>query len=214
MLTVACLALAEVAARAADPAPFDGKPTGPADAMLVKQTVDAAGGEAKLLRLFRMKEMLALGSDPEKKGNPRTTVVEPPGHWWAGTKDRVTVDKEPAVFLVWAWTLGALSDAKSKLETLPDVRHADRDLYGIQVEGSITPSMKLYFDRATKQLAVIVWRDSRHEFSDWKTTDGATYPSRCIGYKLATGNCWYNTTILEIERLAELPKELSRGAAK
>src|SRR5262245_43873288 len=61
---------------------------------LVKQTVDTVGGEAKILKLFRMKELLVLGSDPEKKGSPRVTVVEPPAHWWQGTKDRVTVDKE------------------------------------------------------------------------------------------------------------------------
>src|SRR5262249_12556528 len=61
----------------------------PVSPALVKETVDAVGGEAKLLRLFRMKELLALGADPEKKGSPRTTVVEPPEHWWQGTKDRV-----------------------------------------------------------------------------------------------------------------------------
>lgn len=188
-----------------------GEPVSPE---LVKETVAAVGGEAKLLRLFRMKELLALGADPEKKGTPRTSVVEPPEHWWQGTKDRVVVDKEPAVKLIWAWTLAAIVDPKSKLETLPDAKVEDRPVYGIRVSETITPPMDLYFDRETKRLASIEWRADRHVFSDWRTYDGVQYPARCVGYKLKEGNRWYGTEIVEIERLSELPEGLIRATAK
>lgn len=67
---------------------------------VVKATVDAVGGEAQLLRLFRMKERLAIGDDPAKIGSERVSVLEPPRHWWLGTKDRVVDSKEPATYLV------------------------------------------------------------------------------------------------------------------
>lgn len=177
---------------------------------VVQRTVDAVGGEARLLRLFRMKERLALGADPAKPGSPRTTVVEPPGHWWAGTRDRVTAEKEPAVYLVWAWTLGALVDPKSKLETLPDAKHEDREVYGIRISETISPPMDLYFDRTTRRLATIEWRADRHVFSDWREVDGVHYPARCIGYKLKDGKRWYGTEIVELERLQDLPAGVSR----
>lgn len=177
---------------------------------VVQETLAAIGGEEKILRLFRMKEMLALGADPTKKGSARTSVLEPPAHWWLGTKDRVVQDKEPATFLVWAWTLGALADPKSQLETLPDSEHEGRKLYGISVGGTITPAMKCYFDRETKRLATIEWRSDRHVFSDWKQVDGTWYPTKCVGYKLKDNARWYHTEIVELERLSELPAGLSR----
>jgi hypothetical protein len=203
-----CVTLAAMLASAAPPsaAPADE----PISAEEVRKTVDAAGGEARLLRLFRMKEVLALGSDPEKKGSPRTTVVEPPLHWWSGTKDRVAAEKEPAVFLVWAWTLGALVDPKSKLEALPAAKYEDRELYGIRIHETISPPMDLYFDRETRRLKTIEWRADRHVFSEWRETDGVHYPARCVGYKLKDGRRWYGTEIVELERLNTLPEGLSR----
>jgi hypothetical protein len=179
-------------------------------AEVVKQTVDAVGGETKILRLFRMKELLALGSDPEKKGSPRTTVVEPPAHWWQGTKDRVTVDKEPAIWLIYAWTLAALVDDKSKLEALPDGEVEGKPTYGIRVSATITPPLDLHFDRETKRLATIEWRADRHVFADWKQQDGLWYPARCVGYKLKDNKRWYATEIVELERLDKLPDGLTR----
>lgn len=179
-------------------------------AELVRQTVDAVGGETKILRLFRMKELLALGSDPEKRGSPRTTVVEPPAHWWQGTKDRVAVDKEPAVWLIYAWTLAALVDEKSKLETLPDGEVEGRATYGIRVSQTIAPPLDLHFDKETRRLATIEWRADRHVFSDWKQQDGLWYPARCVGYKLKDGKRWYATEIVELERLDKLPDGLTR----
>lgn len=179
-------------------------------AELVKQTVDAVGGESKILKLFRMKELLVLGSDPEKKGSPRTTVVEPPAHWWQGTKDRVTLDKEPAIWLIYAWTLAALVDEKSKLETLPDGEFEGRATYGLRVSETITPPLDLHFDKETKRLAKIEWRADRHVFADWKQQDGLWYPARCVGYKLKDDRRWYATEIVELERLDKLPDGLTR----
>ena len=98
---------------AAEPA-ASGDPAG-----VVAQAVKAAGGEAKLLKLLKIKEELVLGADPAGKKGVRTSVLEPPKYWWLGKRERVGQDKEPATFLVWAWTLGALTDSKSKLEALP-----------------------------------------------------------------------------------------------
>lgn len=184
----------------------------PVPAELLKATVDAAGGEGKLLKLFRMKERLALGSDPEKKGNERVSVLEPPGHWWLGKVDRVVSQKEPATFLVWAWTMGPLVDPKSKLELRPDITHEERPAFGIRVTETVTPAMDLYFDRETKRLVRIDWRTDKHVFSDWKEVDGASYPAKCVGYKLNSGARWYHTEILEVTRLKELPEGLTRGA--
>ena len=61
----------------------------PETATLVADAVEAAGGEDKLLKLFRIKERLNVSSDPEKKGNERVSVLEPPNYWWLGKKERV-----------------------------------------------------------------------------------------------------------------------------
>ncbi len=177
---------------------------------LVDQVLAAAGGEASLLKLFRIKERLAVSSDPNAKGNERVSVLEPPKHWWIGTKDRVKNEKEPATFLVWGWTLNALVDQESKLESLDEVTIHGKPTFGIRVSKSVTPPMDLYFDKQTNRLTHIQWRSDRHEFSDWKEADGAWYASKCVGYKLATGNRWYHTDILELERLDALPAELKR----
>lgn len=182
----------------------------PVSRELFQQTIDAVGGEGKLLKLFRIKERIAVSSDENAKGSERVSVLEPPGHWWLGKHDRVKKDKEPATFLVWAWTLGTLVDEKSKLESLGEITINDKPAYGIRVRETVTPPMDLYFDKETKRLAQIHWRSDRHEFSEWKQADGAWYASKCVGYKLATGKRWYHTEILELERLKELPAGLER----
>lgn len=200
MMLVLCKAALIVNAFGAEPVPKE----------VLTATVEAVGGETKLLKLFRMKERLAVSSDPNAKGNERTSVCEPPGHWWLGKNDRVVNDKEPATFLVWGWTLGAITDPKSKLEKLPDTTLNDRAVYGIRVTETVTPPMDLYFDRETKRLSHIDWRTDRHVFSDWKEADGVAYPSKCIGYKVKDNKRWYHTEILELERLTELPSGLAR----
>jgi hypothetical protein len=80
--------------------------------LLIKQVVSAAGGEDKMLKLFWTRETVNVSSDPEKKVAERVSVYEPPKYWWTGKTERVENEKEPkepATFLVWAWTLGALT---------------------------------------------------------------------------------------------------------
>jgi hypothetical protein len=177
---------------------------------LVQQACKAAGGEDKLLKLFRYKEKLNVSSDPDQKANERTSVVEAPNYWWMNKKERVKEEKEPAIFLVWGWTLGAITEPKSKLETIPELKDGDRMIVGIRVSETVKPAMDLYFDQATHLLVRIDWRTDIHRFSVTKEHDGVKYPSKCIGYKKNTGKPWYFTEITEVERLKELPSGLKR----
>lgn len=183
---------------------------GPVPKETIAETLKAVGGEDKLLKLFRMKEKLVVNEDPKAKGSERVSVCEPPKYWWVGKTERVAEQKEPATYLVWAWTLAILTDPKSKLETVDDLKVGDRDAYGIKVGETVTPAMTLYFDKETKLLARIDWRTDQHVFSDWKDHDGTKYAAKCVGYKAKTGKPWYYTEILSLERLKELPKEYSR----
>lgn len=178
--------------------------------VLVRQVVAAAGGDEKLLKLFRVRERINVSADPSKKGTERVSVLEPPNYWWLGTRERVKQDKEPATFLVWAWTLGALTDPKSKVEVIPDVTEMDRPAFGLRVSGTINPPMDLYFDKNERRLVRIDWRSDIHRFSDWKEHRGVKYPAKCVGYKKKTGEPWYFSEILELERLVDLPKGLKR----
>lgn len=185
---------------AAEPEPSD----------LVRQVVKAAGGEDKLLKLFRIREKINVSSDPDKKSNERVSVLEPPKYWWLGKKERVRDDKEPATFLVWAWTLGALTDPKSKVEAIPEIIDADQPLFGLRVSETITPPMEFYFDKTESRLVRIDWRSDIHRFSNWQEHDGVKYPAKCIGYKKSSGKPWYFTEIIELQRLTELPEGLQR----
>lgn len=176
----------------------------------VAKVLTAAGGEEKLLKLFRIHEKLVVNADPNAKATTRISVLEPPKYWWLGKKERVREEKEPATFLVWAWTLGILTDAKSKIATLAEVEVAGVKSYGLQVSETVTPAMDLYFDEKTHRLTHIDWRSDRHSFSDWKEHDGASYPAKTIGTKKASGKAWYFSEITKLERLAELPKEYKR----
>jgi hypothetical protein len=177
---------------------------------LVDRVVKAAGGEDKLLKLFRIKEKLVVNPDPNAKGSERVSVLEPPKYWWLGKRERVKDEKEPATFLVWAWTLGPLTDPQSKREVIPDIIEAEKPAFGLRVSGTITPPMDLYFDKADDRLARIDWRADTHRFSDWKEHDGVKYPAKCVGYKKATGKPWYYSEIVELQRLKELPEGLKR----
>ncbi len=200
MRTLLALLVFGVAAGAADPVPAD----------TVKNVFDAVGGEAKLLKLFRMKEKLVVNEDPKAKGSERVSVCEPPKYWWVGQTERVAEQKEPATYLVWAWTLNILADPKAKLEAVPDLKIGDRDAFGIKVGAVVEPAMTMYFDRETKLLSRIDWRTDQHVFSEWKDHDGVKYASKCVGYKAKTGKPWYYTDILSVERLKDLPKPYER----
>ncbi len=177
---------------------------------VVAQVVQAVGGEDKLLKLFRTRETVNVSTDPNKQVAARVSVAEPPNHWWLGKRDRVKADKEPATFLVWAWTLGALTDPNSKLDVISEITEADKPAIGLRVSGTIDPPMDLYFDKAEMLLVRIDWRTDIHRFSDWKEHDGVKYPAKCVGYKKNTGKPWYFSEILELERLKELPQGLER----
>lgn len=190
---------------AADPQPAAA--ASPEPAAIVSAAVEASGGKEKILTLFSMKEMLILGPDGKKKGSLRSTVLEPPKYWWQGGKDRAG---EPAKLLVWVWTLGAFSDPKTKLASLPELTDGDRTLIGLEASGTIEPAMKVYFDKQTKLIARIDWRGSIHRFSEWKELDGLKYPSRTIGSYAAGDKPWYQTDITELVRLKELPEGVTR----
>lgn len=180
---------------------------------LVKQVVTAAGGEDKLLKLFRTRETVNVSSDPEKKAPVRVSVYEPPKYWWTGKNERVKDEKkpdEPAIFLVWAWNLGILTDPASKVEVLPEIVESDKPAFGLRVSGAVSPAMDLYFDKAERRLVRIDWRTDIHRFSNWQEHDGVKYSAKCVGYKKATGKPWYFSEIIELERLQELPDGLKR----
>jgi hypothetical protein len=175
--------------------------------------ITAAGGEDRLLRLFRTRETVNVSADPDKKVAARVSVYEPPRYWWTGKHERVKDEQkpdEPATYLVWAWTLGILTDPNTKLEVLPSILESDQPAFGLRVSGTVTPAMEVYFDEAESRLVRIDWRSDIHRFSDWKEHDGVKYPAKCAGYKKATGKPWYFSEILELERLQDLPAGLQR----
>lgn len=172
---------------------------------IVDAVIRAAGGKEKLLVSFRIKERLAVTSDLEATGKERVSVLQPPGHWYLGKRNRVTEDREPAVMLAWAWSLRVLLDPASKLETLAPAEGR----VGLRVRGSIEPPMEIRFDAKEHRLVSIDWRKDRHVFSEWKELDGLRYPSRVVGHKL-DGKVWYHTSILELTRLEELPADVRK----
>lgn len=178
---------------------------------LIDKAVAAVGGADKLLKLFRIKELYHFGDKPEpaegKKRSVRDSVLEAPAYWWVGKKDRTD---EPAKFDVWGWTLGAITDPKSKVVTVPDVTEEGRDAFGLRVSGTVTPEMELYFDRESSLLVRMDWRGDIYRFSAWKEHDGVKYPSKCIIFKKAGGKPWFYHEITELERLKELPPGIVR----
>jgi len=190
-----------------------GTASDPDPAVVVKQVINAVGGDDKLLRLFRTRETVNVSSDSEKKVPERVSVYEPQKYWWTGKNERVKNEAkpdEPATFLVWAWTLGILTDPASKLEVLPEVVESNKPSIGLRVSGTVTPPMELYFDKANSRLVRIDWRSDIHRFSDWKELDGVKYPAKCVGFKKSTGQPWYFSEIIELERLKDLPEGLKR----
>jgi hypothetical protein len=174
---------------------------------LVSNVITAAGGEEKLLTLFRMEERYNSGKERVSPGTSRVSVVEPPKSWWIGTNER---GQEPAKITTWAWTLGVLKDEKSKLELIPDVTDNEKELVGIQVTGSVDPAIDMYFGRKTQELVRVDWRNDIYRFSEWKEYDGTKYPSKCAMFRRNSGEPWFFHEIISIERLKELPEGLKR----
>lgn len=178
-------------------------------APIIAKVIDAGGGAEKLLKLFRIKERYNFGPTlvEVEKAVTRESVLEPPAYWWVGGSDRTD---EPAKFDVWAWTLGALLDPKSLIESIAGITENERPALGLRVSGTIDPAMDLYFDSDTHRLTRFDWRGDIYRFSDWKEHDGAAYPAKCILYKIKSGEPWLYHEIIELERLADLPAGLHR----
>lgn len=186
---------------------------------LVEQVVKTAGGEEKLLKLFRFRERVLITDTPaepptaETKEN-RTSVVQVSGDWWVGNSKR---DKDKVRVLCWAWSLRILLDPKSKIADIADSTVADKPAFGLRVSESIKEPIELWFDKESKRLIAIDYTDTRHLFSEWKKTPaGHEYPSHVTGYRFANRadgtlnkKQWYQTDILELTPLAELPAELN-----
>lgn len=185
---------------------------------VVEQVVATAGGEEKLLKLFRFRERVLITDTPaalptaETKEN-RTSVVTVSGDWWIGTNKR---DKDKVRVLCWAWSLRILLDPKSKITEIAETTVADKPAFGLRVSESIKEPIDLWFDKEGKRLIAIDYTDTRHVFSDWKkTTGGHEYPSHVVGFRFANRadvtlnkKQWYQTDILELTPLMELPTEL------
>lgn len=193
---------------AASPAILHADPAADARALAGK-AIEAAGGEAKLLRVFRMKERFNFGAEPADpaKASLRESIVEAPRYWWLKGKDR---DGEPAKFDVWAWTLVALTDAKTLMETIPGVEENGKTTLALRLTGTIEPAMDLHFDPGTHRLIRFDWANDIYRFSEWREHDGAGYHAKTVMHKRKSNEPWLFHEILEIERLAEAPAELPR----
>jgi hypothetical protein len=188
-------------------APADPKP-------LIDQALRAVGGPDKLLKIFRIKEIFHFGAEPQpaegKKRSERESVLEVPGWWWIGKKERA---EEPAKDDAWAWTLGMLVDPKSKIEVIPSITDEGRKAYGLRVSQTVTPAMDFYFDEETHLLLRIDWRTDIYRFSDWKEHDGLNYAAHTVIYKKAGNKPWFYHDILDLTRLSELPPGLVKTPA-
>lgn len=178
---------------------------------VIKEVISAVGGPEKLLRTFRMKERYHMGAEPTlpagKSPSVRESILDAPGYWWIDKKDRTG---EPAKFDVWAWTLVALTEAKSKITVVPDVVESGKPVMGLRISESITPPLELYFDRETKLLVRMDWRSDIYRFSEWREHDGVKFAAKTIIFNKETGKPWFHHEITELERLKELPADLPR----
>ena len=184
----------------------------------VEEVVTTAGGEEKLLKLFRFRERVLITSTPaapvtaDEKEN-RTSVVQVSGNWWIGTAKR---DKDKVRVLCRTWSLRILLDPKSKIQTLSDITVADKPAFGLRVTESVKEPIDLFFDKESKRLVAIDDTDTRHVFSEWKkTAEGHQSPSHVVGFRFADRAAgklqdqqWYQTDILELTPLTELPADL------
>lgn len=173
---------------------------------LVDQALDAVGGKDKLLTAFRMTEFYNSGENAEpvggKKRKARTSVIEMPGSWKVRGRER---GREPGKDVVRAWSLDLLVDPKSNIALIPDLVDEDVLCAGLQISGSVTPSMKLYFDRKTHLLKRVDWREDFYRFRDWRDLDGLKYSARTSIFKLKTGKAWFHHEITGLKRLTEVP---------
>ncbi len=87
---------------------------------LIQKAVHAVGGTNRLLGYFAFKDNVRLGETDTGFGAKRESVMHAPRHWWLKTPGGYSErEDEPASFLVWAWTLGALTSPASTIEFAP-----------------------------------------------------------------------------------------------
>ena len=196
---------------------FADETSGPVDKSIAR-VIKAVGGEKNLLDVFRFRERLHIKATPappvtgNEKGN-RTSVVQVGGGWWLGANKR---NKDKVRVLCWAWSLRVLLDDKSKIEAIPDIVVGKKPAFGLRVTGSVKEPVDLFFDKESNRLTAFDYTDTRHIVGEWKKTkQGHHYPSHVAGFrfvdrKLGTiqKNQWYQTDILELVPLKELPSEL------
>lgn len=185
----------------------------------IQEVITAVGGEEKLLKLFRFSERVLITATvtpltPDDKSN-RTSIVEVGNRWWVGTAPR---DKDKVRVLCWAWSLRILLDPKSKVTNLEEIKIGERTAFGLRVTDAVKEPIDLYFDSSDKRLLAIDYTDTRHLFSEWKKTEeGHSYPSHVAGFRFTDRAArtlnekqWYQTDILELTPLKELPADLPK----
>lgn len=185
---------------------------------LVAKVIDRAGGEPRLLKLFRFRERVLIQDTPaeppapDEKGN-RTSTIEVGDRMWTGTKRR---EKDKVRILIWAWSLRLLTAPSSKVDTLEEAMVAGKAAVGLRVTNVTKDPVDLWFEKSSLRLLAIDYTDTRHVFGDWAATaDGREYPRRVTGYrfvdaakKVVRDKQWYQTDILELTPLEQLPDGL------
>ena len=174
---------------------------------LAANVIASAGGKDKLLKQFRMKERFNAGAKRTTSATTRTSIVAPPKYWWVGATERGV---EPAKTTTWAWTLGVLTDAKSQVALIPGVTEDKTPLDGLRITGTVSPALDMYFDKKTRQLVRVDWRNDIYIFSEWHKYDGTRYPAKCIMYKRKARVPWFHHEIIQLERLKKLPANLKK----
>ena len=99
-----------------------------------------------------------------------------------------------------------------------DIIVADKPTFGLRVTESLKEPIELYFDKESKRLVAIDYTDTRHVFSEWKKTEaGHVYPSHVTGFRFTDraalkidAKQWYQTDIMELTPLKELPEGLEK----
>ncbi len=176
---------------------------------LAEKALAAAGGKEKVLKIFRVEELYHFGDTPDpaegKKRSTRVSVIQQPDKWWIGRAER---GEEAAKDDVRAWSLDLLVDPASVLGAIPDLVDEGVACAGLEVSGSVTPPMKLYFDKETHRLKRLDWRSDFYRFSEWREQDGLHYAARTIIYQIKSGKPWFFHEITGLERLATLPEGL------
>jgi hypothetical protein len=185
---------------------------------LITKVIDRAGGEPRLLKHYRFRERVLIQDKPadppgpDEKGN-REATIEVGGRMWLGTKRR---EKDKVRVLIWAWSLRILLEPGAKVDTLDDAMVAGKAAVGLRVTTITKDPIDLWFEKESLRLLAIDYTDTRHVFSDWTTTaDGYEYPKHVAGYrfadaakKIAKDTQWYQTDILDLKPLQELPAGL------